>query len=309
MEEQIKLLNEQIKNLSNNSMEEQIKLLTEQIKNLNNEIISLKNNMVTKSTIKIKVVVKNHKNQKVLRFYIDQSDNIKSIKSQIEEKENLPIQKQQLYFNDKLLEDDEAKVKQCDITDKSTLRLVKEDDDDYENFCALNLLNMGCKGVSDPNIVFDHQFFIDSLKNNVSKKIKTLLYSATKDGDTANVFHQKCDNQGPLLYFIITKENAVFGIYVSKPISSNGNSYTDSTQMVICPSKKFAVKSKNDNATYHCYPDKGATFHCMQINAPFLSSSCNDIQSCDNFELPSYPSGNSSYQIKELLVFSLEDCA
>ena len=147
------------------------------------------------------------------------------------------------------------------------------------------------------------------MENNVSKKIKTLLYSATKDGDTANVFHQKCDNQGPLLYFIITKENAVFGIYVSKPISSNGNSYTDSTQMVICPSKKFAVKSKNDNATYHCYPDKGATFHCMQINAPFLSSSCNDIQSCDNFELPSYPSGNSSYQIKELLVFSLEDCA
>ena len=79
--------------------------------------------------------------------------------------------------------------------------------------------------------------------------------------------------------------------------------------MVICPSKKFAVKSKNDNATYHCYADKGATFHCMQINAPFLSSSCSDIQSCSDFELPSYPSGNSSYQIKELLVFSLEDCA
>ena len=170
MEEQIKLLNEQIKNLSNNSMEEQIKLLTEQIKNLNNEIISLKNNMVTKSTIKIKVVVKNHKNQKVLRFYIDQSDNIKSIKTQIEEKENLPIQKQQLYFNDKLLEDDEAKVKQCDITDKSTLRLVKEDDDDYENFCALNLLNLGCKGVSDPNIFFDHQFFIVVLKIMFQKK-------------------------------------------------------------------------------------------------------------------------------------------
>jgi hypothetical protein len=56
----------------------------------------------------------------VLRFYVDQSDNIKSIKSQIEEKENLPIQKQQLYFNDKLLVDDEANVKQCDITDKST---------------------------------------------------------------------------------------------------------------------------------------------------------------------------------------------
>ena len=77
--------------------------------------------------------------------------------------------------------------------------------------------------------------------------------------------------------------------------------------MVICPSKKFAVKSNNSNATYHCFPNTGPQFHCMQINAPFLSSNCCDIQSCADFTLPSYPSGNSSYQIKELEVYQLEE--
>ena len=49
--------------------------------------------------------------------------------------------------------------------------------------------------------------------------------------------------------------------------------------------------------------------HCMQLNTPFLSSNCIDIYSCDNFNLPSYPSGNSNYQIKELEVYSLEDAS
>ena len=106
---------------------------------------------------------------------------------------------------------------------------------------------------------------------------------------------------------ITTKQNIDFGIYVSRPICSDGQTKTDSLQMVICPSKNFAVKSNNSNATYHCYPNTGPQFHCMQINAPFLSSNCCDIQSCSDFTLPTYPSGNSSYQIKELEVYQLEE--
>ena len=77
--------------------------------------------------------------------------------------------------------------------------------------------------------------------------------------------------------------------------------------MVISPANKYAIKSLNNNATYHCKSDIGAQFHCMQINTPFLSSNCCDIYSCSDFNLPSYPSGNSSYKIKELEVYSLKD--
>ena len=153
----------------------------------------------------------------------------------------------------------------------------------------------------------DRKFIFDNLKQKVSKQIKNKLYSATEDGDTADVFHKKCDNKGPLLYLIKTTTDAIFGIYISQSLSSDGLTKRDSTQMVICPYKNFAITSKNNNATYHCYGDKGPQFHCMQINAPFLSSNCTDIQSCDDFTLPSYPSGNSSYKIKRLEVYSLEE--
>ena len=153
----------------------------------------------------------------------------------------------------------------------------------------------------------DRKFIFDSLKQKVSKQIKNKLYSATEDGDTADVFHKKCDNKGPLLYLIKTTNDAIFGIYVSKSLTSDGLTKTDSTQMVICPYKNFAILSLTNNATYHCYGDKGAQFHCMQINAPFLSSNCIDIQSCNDFTLPCYPSGNSNYKIKRLEVYSLEE--
>ena len=77
--------------------------------------------------------------------------------------------------------------------------------------------------------------------------------------------------------------------------------------MVISPANNFAIKSLNENATYHCKSDIGAKFHCMEINTPFLSSNCIDINSCSDFSLPAYPSGNSSYHIKELEVYTLKE--
>ena len=82
-------------------------------------------------------------------------------------------------------------------------------------------------------------YFIDSLEKNVSKKLKKLLYNPRKDGYDANVFHKNCDNQGPLLYVVVATNNSVFGIYVSKPIFSDGNTRTDSLQMVISPIHNF----------------------------------------------------------------------
>ena len=110
-----------------------------------------------------------------------------------------------------------------------------------------------------------------------------------------------------LLYVVVATNNSVFGIYVSKPIFSDGNTRTDSLQMVISPTHNFSTKSLNDKATYHSYSGKGPQFHCMQINAPFLTSSCTDIQSCSDFNLPCYPTGNSTYQIKEFEVYSLAE--
>lgn len=252
-------------------------------KDLKNEIASLKVNIdLFDLIITVKLSPK-----KFIFLTANKTDTIKTLKSQIQEKENIPVEEQHLILDGKELNDN-LNIAQSGIKKFSDVLLVKRN-----RFLGIVSNN-------------DKDYFVNSLKENLGKRIKELLYSARKDGDTANTFHQKCDNKGELLYVILTTNNVSFAIYVSKPIFSDNITRTDSLQMVISPANNFSIKSLNNQATYHSYSGQGARFHCMNINAPFLSSTCNDITSCSDFNLPCYPSGNSTYQIKELEVYSVE---
>ena len=291
MEEQINNLNEQMKaileklsNLETISVSKND--LTAEIKSLKNEISSLKNDMISKNDIKIEVQTITGR---VIVLYVKSTDKISELKSKIKLKENISEDKQYLFLDYQLLKDDST-IAENNIKETTNLYLMKSDE---------KILNSAL-----PN---EEKFMRDALGKKVNKEIKALLYSARKDGDDAQTFHSKCDNKGELLYLIKTTQDIVFAIYINRPLLSDGKSRTDSLQMVISPAHNFAIKSLSENATYHCNSNGGATFHCMQLNTPFLSSNCVDIQSCSDFNLPCYPSGNSSYQIKELEVYSLQD--
>jgi hypothetical protein len=291
MEEANNNLNEQYKTILDRISSLETNMITkaelvDQVKALKEEISFLKSQMIKKTDLNI--TVKNL-NGRLVTLSASKTDTINDLKSQYEQKENVPKKEQFFYLDGKLL-DDNLTVGESNIKESSVIRLVKEKDE------FLSIV---------PNNNYKN-YFVDSLEKNLSKKIKSLLYSARKNGDDANTFHKMCDNKGELLYVIVTTNNAAFAIYVSKPLFSDNQTRTDSLQMVISPSHNFSIKSLNDRATYHCNSGQGAHFHCMQLNAPFLSSNCVDIQSCSDFELPAYPSGNSSYQIKELEVYALE---
>ena len=291
MEEANNNLNEQYKTILDKISSLETNMITkaelvDQVKALKEEISFLKSQMIKKTDLNI--TVKNL-NGSLVTLSASKTDTINDLKSQYEQKENVPKKEQFFYLDGKLL-DDNLTVGESNIKESSVIRLVKEKDE------FLSIV---------PNNNYKN-YFVDSLEKNLSKKIKSLLYSARKNGDDANTFHKMCDNKGELLYVIVTTNNAAFAIYVSKPLFSDNQTRTDSLQMVISPSHNFSIKSLNDRATYHCNSGQGAHFHCMEIRAPFLSSNCVDIQSCDNFDLPAYPSGNSSYQIKELEVYALE---
>ena len=291
MEEANNNLNEQYKTILDKISSLETNMITkaelvDQVKALKEEISFLKSQMIKKTDLNI--TVKNL-NGSLVTLSASKTDTINDLKSQYEQKENVPKKEQFFYLDGKLL-DDNLTVGESNIKESSVIRLVKEKDE------FLSIV---------PNNNYKN-YFVDSLEKNLSKKIKSLLYSARKNGDDANTFHKMCDNKGELLYVIVTTNNAVFAIYVSKPLFSDNQTRTDSLQMVISPSHNFSIKSLNDRATYHCNSGQGAHFHCMEIRAPFLSSSCVDIQSCSDFNLPTYPSGNSSYQIKELEVYALE---
>ena len=284
LNEQYKTILDKISSLEKNMITKAE--LVDQVKALKEEISFLKSQMIKKTDLNI--TVKNL-NGSLVTLSASKTDTINDLKSQYEQKENVPKKEQFFYLDGKLL-DDNLTVGESNIKESSVIRLVKEKDE------FLSIV---------PNNNYKN-YFVDSLEKNLSKKIKSLLYSARKNGDDANTFHKMCDNKGELLYVIVTTNNAAFAIYVSKPLFSDNQTRNDSLQMIISPSHNFSIKSKNDRATYHCNSGQGAHFHCMEIRAPFLSSNCVDIQSCDNFDLPAYPSGNSSYQIKELEVYALE---
>ena len=291
MEEANNNLNEQYKTILDKISSLETNMITkaelvDQVKALKEEISFLKSQMIKKTDLNI--TVKNL-NGSLVTLSASKTDTINDLKSQYEQKENVPKKEQFFYLDGKLL-DDNLTVGESNIKESSVIRLVKEKDE------FLSIV---------PNNNYKN-YFVDSLEKNLSKKIKSLLYSARKNGDDANTFHKMCDNKGELLYVIVTTNNAAFAIYVSKPLFSDNQTRNDSLQMIISPSHNFSIKSKNDRATYHCNSGQGAHFHCMQLNTPFLSSSCSDIQSCSDFNLPAYPSGNSSYQIKELEVYALE---
>ena len=293
-------------------MEQEILILKDHMKSLMEKVSKLedKANLVNTFRITVKNQPNKHgKQEDDFLFRVEKSNTIEFVKKKIEELAKVPYEKQDLvlYNNSFYIElKNELTLSDYNINESSQIFLINNNKQVLFSLLRENGIDILLKKKNFLTRQYK-LYYIDSLRNQVSKKIKKLLYTASIDGDTAEIFHRKCDNQGPLLYLITTKQNIDFGIYVSRPICSDGQTKTDSLQMVICPSKKFAVKSNNSNATYHCFPNTGPQFHCMQINAPFLSSNCCDIQSCDDFTLPSYPSGDSSYQIKELEVFQLEE--
>lgn len=287
-------------------MEQEILVLKEQIKTLTEKVSKLEDKANLLNTFRITVNNRlnkqDNKNEDYLLFRVEKSNTIEFVKKKIEEIAKVPYEHQDLILINNLscVElKNEVTLSDYNINEKSQIFLINNNKNLFASLLRGNYIGFLTKQ--------NRQYYENSLRNQVSKKVKKLLYSTSFHEDTAECFHRQCDNQGPLLYLITTKQNIDFGIYVSRPICSDGQSRTDSLQMVICPSKNFAVLSHNSNATYHCYPNTGPQFHCMQINAPFLSSNCCDIQSCSDFDLPAYPSGNSSYQIKELEVYQLED--
>ena len=52
-----------------------------------------------------------------------------------------------------------------------------------------------------------------------------LLYRGTRDGSDSNIFHDKCDNQGPTICLIKNDKGNIFGGYASISWTSDNGSY------------------------------------------------------------------------------------
>ena len=168
--------------------------------------------------------------------------------------------------------------------------------------------------------------FLNKLYEWTGYKSMELLYRGTKDGSGANIFHNKCDNQGPTLCLIQNDKNNIFGGYASISwVSDNeGYKYANSSFLFTLTNIHDTAPTKFNNMNYPQYAvnhssSSGPTFgggHDIYVSDNYF----NNNRSYCNFGhtyLDSLGKGksiftgdannsNTKVNIKELEVFKLK---
>ena len=138
----------------------------------------------------------------------------------------------------------------------------------YENQNLNNQKNFIFESKIIPNVK-DFKFIYDEIcKQLKKKKIKLIQrFNVLKDGDSAKVFHEKCDSIGPNISIIKTSENLIFGGFTVNNWSPQTTIKKDDSAFLFnFQTKKIHNIKKGENATY-CVDDVLIDFHNNKNNA------------------------------------------
>ena len=275
-EENKKITEENIK------LKKEIKFLKEE-----NQMLKQKLNNININNSKDNLIVSNKENNNLEK--IKEKNEIKIIKkgNKILNKENNNSDNQE-----KIKEKNEIK-----FIKKETPKLNQEnnnpDNQEKTNFEKENKnLNGNQKNKpklkkSDSNKKIIDSILTKELENKITYFIKESksyqnniisfkrLYKASIDNDFASSFHNKVDNQGPIIVIIKIIDDKIIGGFTSKSWSSNNENVEDNEAFLFLISKfyskKFIPKAKDkNNACYH-NKDEGPHFG---KNALIISNNC-----------------------------------
>jgi hypothetical protein len=164
--------------------------------------------------------------------------------------------------------------------------------------------NKKIKFIEKSNIIpkiEDFYFIGNKICENLNKKeIKlTLKFSALKNGDTSAEFHRLCDNIGPNITIVQTKDNLVFGGFTMNNWSGNGPKKDNLAFLFNIQNKKIYPIRREENAIYcgngwlsNFYHGKGGAASLHIANNFFL----NDNNTCD-LKDTSFEGFNSDYEL------------
>ena len=134
------------------------------------------------------------------------------------------------------------------------------------------------KKLFNDSLILTTEKYKEKMLNFIGDKIEDteLLYRGTRDGDSAKIFHEKCDNKAPTIVLCKDKTGQIFGGFTKAEWDSKGQhpKYDkDAFIFSITNDKKFI--SKNYENSIGCYPHHGPVFGYggdLTIYNNFLSS-------------------------------------
>ena len=142
-----------------------------------------------------------------------------------------------------------------------------------------------------------------------------LLYRLTRDGDTPQAFHSKCDGKGTTIIFIKNYNNEYrFGGYTTVPWNSNNSHQSDSKAFVFSLTKKkvFPIKNVNDNEAVGHYKDYGPIFGDIYFHSggnwsTGTNASCNPSSySCNVIDMIGVDSPSSNFRVADFEVWLIK---
>jgi len=104
------------------------------------------------------------------------------------------------------------------------------------------------------------KFVTDQLLNG---KNPELIFRSTRDGQTGNAYHSKCDEKENLLTIIKATSGRIFGGSQSMLMKKGGDKWISDPSAYIfsvSDSKKFALKNENGKHAFYNHKDLGPRF-------------------------------------------------
>ena len=143
-----------------------------------------------------------------------------------------------------------------------------------------------------------------------------LLYRGTRDGMSANAFHDRCNNKGPTISLFKNEKGYIFGGYTSITWTSYGNYRSASDSFIFTLTNMYnysPYKFINTNSSYSIYdhgsygPTFGEGFDiCVDFSSNYTSfpHSYKDAVGC-GYSVFKGDKDNNNFNLKEIEVFKL----
>ena len=157
----------------------------------------------------------------------------------------------------------------------------------------------------------ERKLICDWISNN--RKVKmTLLYKATRDGDSSSTFHNKCNGQGPTLTLVKTSTGYRCGGFTNIPWDSSGNYKKDNDAFVFSMDTRSKYMSTNSDKSIYCNSGYGPTFgngHDLYLANGFFTAANSNYCACPytykTVKKSELTGGEYNFTVKECEVYQI----
>ena len=177
-----------------------------------------------------------------------------------------------------------------------------------------NIVQANAENVAKNSLIFVNLGDLKLIEDKINKgELKyTLLFRASKDGDTAGIFHEKCNGLPNTLIIIKTKDGKRFGGYTNQSWESNNVYKQDDSAFIFSLDKQKCYSVTEEKFAIWCFENYGPIFEGYQIDVEdnFLTTGvCQTglegvgFETTEDYELND---GKENFLVSEMEVYQIE---